>query len=104
MTYNKYLWTSSSGPSPASPPLPTHQAASGEGARLSVVSEAFVPPLPRSLLSGPDSVGHMARNPVRLNCAQPHQCSLDVRMQVMARVPLTKKLKPTQPNDRQQHL
>lgn len=49
-------------------------------------------------------MGLMARNPVRHNCAQPHQCSLDVRMQVMARSPLTKKLNPQQHRELDQHL
>lgn len=38
----------------------------------------------------------MARNPVRRNCAQPHECSVDVRMKVLARSPLTRDLSPEQ--------
>ncbi|WP_026196121.1 Crp/Fnr family transcriptional regulator [Corynebacterium lubricantis] len=34
----------------------------------------------------------MARNPVRSSCAQPHECGLDVRLNALARNPLTKHL------------
>lgn len=36
----------------------------------------------------------MSANPVRPNCARPHSCSLDVRLDAMARSPLTRELKP----------
>src|SRR5690625_7750116 len=36
----------------------------------------------------------MSSNPVRPNCARPHSCSLDVRLDAMARSPLTRELKP----------
>ncbi|SDZ93095.1 cAMP-binding domain of CRP or a regulatory subunit of cAMP-dependent protein kinases [Bowdeniella nasicola] len=34
----------------------------------------------------------MARNPVRSSCAHPHECSLEVRLKVLARSPLTSAL------------
>ncbi|WIM67780.1 Crp/Fnr family transcriptional regulator [Corynebacterium breve] len=46
----------------------------------------------------------MARNPVRHNCAQPHQCSFDVRMKVLARSPLTKYLTPEEHQALDAHL
>lgn len=46
----------------------------------------------------------MARNPVRSNCAQPHPCSWDVRMKVMARSPLTRDLSPQQHEELDQYL
>lgn len=49
-------------------------------------------------------MGCMVRNPVRHTCAQPHHCSLDVRMQVLARSPLTKELNPQQHRELDQHL
>src|SRR5699024_12435235 len=36
----------------------------------------------------------MSANPVRPNCARPHSCSLDVRLDAMARSPLTRALTP----------
>src|SRR5699024_5299022 len=36
----------------------------------------------------------MSANPVRPNCARRHSCSLDVRLDAMARSPLTRELKP----------
>lgn len=38
----------------------------------------------------------MSRNPVRSSCAQPHQCSLDVRLRAMRMSPLLGKLTPQQ--------
>lgn len=46
----------------------------------------------------------MSRNPVRHSCAQPHRCSLDVRLKVMARSPLTRELSPQQHRELDQHL
>lgn len=37
----------------------------------------------------------MSRNPVRQNCAQPHQCPVGVRLEAMARAPLTRDLDPS---------
>ena len=38
----------------------------------------------------------MSRNPVRSSCAQPHQCSLDVRLRAMRMSPLLGELTPQQ--------
>lgn len=46
----------------------------------------------------------MSRNPVRHNCAQPHHCSEQVRLQVMARSPLTRDLSAADHRDLDQHL
>lgn len=46
----------------------------------------------------------MSTSPVRSTCAHPHQCSLDVRMQVMTRSPLTRDLTPQQHAELDEHL
>lgn len=41
----------------------------------------------------------MSRNPVRRNCAQPHACSDETRLEILARSPLTRELSPADHRD-----
>lgn len=46
----------------------------------------------------------MSRNPVRRNCAQPHACSDDTRLRVLAGSPLTRELSPADQRELNGHL
>lgn len=46
----------------------------------------------------------MSTNPVPLGCARPHSCSAEVRLEAMARSPLTRELSPDERGDLDRHV